>query len=1128
MATSVIPKLVTSRYTLPGIFIGQLVKPSPSNLNADARLPVYIGKGSRLAVGRNLPIRRAYVSGENLAFPAIAPFEATLAHESDGDQFLAKLFQLDGTEVGKDKWTFSKDGNSKFTKILISTEAYDPNKTYKLDYQSVDRSVVDPIPLADLREIIDVANEPDQPQFEEFTDFFINMNLSAITGDTDNTNPPTSGRTIETPVADIGNTGTNDSFLIDVSASYTHSYNRFYTMECTAATGSSGSFAGTFEWQAEINSGGNSVLPPVPLNPAVGTKPTVSFNQATSQLTMTLELGVVVVVNVTSGNVAVGDIYTFNALGEAVVEVDPRYTNTNQFTDEGLITADSGNTGDGSITMAANTSYIGFKNSNFNLNCYAIVETAATGTITAVAQAGISDNEFFTIGSTIYEFNKSGSYTPTAGRIEVDISGDTTNITVANTMRGVINTTQGTVLTAGGATEDVTLTYDTPGDAGNIALAESVSDVAFVVSGATMTGGLIQADFEWAQYGDLFGAFGNFSVTDTNTSTQTQSLTQGVIVDFSFGVLNFDVGDLFTVAVKPPRLHSTVKDDRTYTLTTSAVTATLNAGTIAGTYITDTKEGSFGVFSAISNNTVNGLTATNGHHVFPDNVEIAFRNMFKRTTSGFENRHSANDVFTFTVTNANTIDWTLNQKKTETFTANDLLRDTLGTITGTVGADYLIIGQTPLAGTITVTDSDTNLAISFNAVSNSPFIWFATKPTTTNFIVAYQTKGEEPDPGQIYNFTGKFIRPANLFNTPQLILTRNDGRKLLAPSEVDNHLYIMNEIAWDNNPFGFYIIQVLDADDDGVFNKTDFKTALLASESKSNITDRIVLSSFESLSDQLSVNVKANSPFEKRESLDWFGTPSGTPVGDIDTVDSLVWLSRKTLQVFGNSPSHGTRILVAPSTAKKTIVLENRQSVEVTLDGSFVAGAVAARVAGFNDPSSTILRKLLFGFDDITVHSEKENIILGQNQVLIFENEGAGVIRMVEDTTLDGLDTDFKLISGMTQKQFVTKVVRRELDLTTIAFVVPTGEAGVGLIKGALGGILLGLQGQGKIAPYQNSDGSVRPFNSEGDLVVTRDTSDPTLYFITYRYFLKFPIKRIFGLFSVGAGDFGGGLALSE
>jgi hypothetical protein len=392
-----------------------------------------------------------------------------------------------------------------------------------------------------------------------------------------------------------------------------------------------------------------------------------------------------------------------------------------------------------------------------------------------------------------------------------------------------------------------------------------------------------------------------------------------------------------------------------------------------------------------------------------------------------------------------------------------------------------------------------------------------------SFTVDYRTRGDEADPGQLYYFTGNFLRGDELYNNPILVLDRDDGRTLLGPSTVDNHLHIANELAFDNNVFGVYYVQVADADEDGVFQQTDFKTALLATEEVDGITDRIVLARQDAWGDQLAVNERANDPFEKRESLDWFGAPIGTPIGDRQTPDTLRFISDKTLRVFGQSPSHGTRILVAPTTATVNVVLQSGDTVTVTLDGSFIAGALASLTASFADPANTVLKKNLAGFQSVQTYTEKENVLLGDGAMDYFTDLGNGVIRIEEDTTVDTFSIDFYLISAMTQKQFVTKVVRREMENSVIALVVPSAEAGVGIIKATLSGILLGLLGRGIIGQYEDDNGNVRKYDPSSDIVVFRDSADPTLYHMFYAYFLRMPIKRVFGLFTVNSNDFGVG-----
>ena len=79
-------RLVTTRYVTPGVYIGQLIRPNPGNLTADARVCNYLGKGSRFAVGRNLALRRSFVYDEDLVMPKSPPYVATLQYHADGSK----------------------------------------------------------------------------------------------------------------------------------------------------------------------------------------------------------------------------------------------------------------------------------------------------------------------------------------------------------------------------------------------------------------------------------------------------------------------------------------------------------------------------------------------------------------------------------------------------------------------------------------------------------------------------------------------------------------------------------------------------------------------------------------------------------------------------------------------------------------------------------------------------------------------------------------------------------------------------------------------------------------------------------------------------------------------------------
>ena len=83
MATS---RLVTSQYVLPGSYLGRIYTPKAGALSGDPRQPCYVGKGNRLAIASNIPIRRAYLTAQVVPFPTTVPHQVTLANISDGDQ----------------------------------------------------------------------------------------------------------------------------------------------------------------------------------------------------------------------------------------------------------------------------------------------------------------------------------------------------------------------------------------------------------------------------------------------------------------------------------------------------------------------------------------------------------------------------------------------------------------------------------------------------------------------------------------------------------------------------------------------------------------------------------------------------------------------------------------------------------------------------------------------------------------------------------------------------------------------------------------------------------------------------------------------------------------------------------
>lgn len=120
--------------------------------------------------------------------------------------------------------------------------------------------------------------------------------------------------------------------------------------------------------------------------------------------------------------------------------------------------------------------------------------TRATGDITTIAAASIADGKIFTIGdgtdSIVYEFDKDNSIT--AGRIRVDISGDTTADDVRDTIISVINTrgSISRIVASNGGSATVDLLNRQPGTDGNVTI---TSDVGGGFTHSGMSGG-VQGD----------------------------------------------------------------------------------------------------------------------------------------------------------------------------------------------------------------------------------------------------------------------------------------------------------------------------------------------------------------------------------------------------------------------------------------------------------------------------------------------------------------------------------------------------------------------------------------------------------------------------------------------------------
>lgn len=570
--------------------------------------------------------------------------------------------------------------------------------------------------------------------------------------------------------------------------------------------------------------------------------------------------------------------------------------------------------------------------------------------------------------------------------------------------------------------------------------------------------------------------------------------------------VNFVIGDTYTVSALAPMVWYTNKDDRIYTLAATTI--------IAGTSIefqwrADQWEAGWGNVTA---------TLANPYLALGDSIVIAVRNF---TSVVALQQYVGGDEFTFSAIDDYLIDWTLRRRGTESIAITGIKFDQTGRLTGIPLSYYVILSIAPEA-ILRVKNATTGVPLSYTWVMNpdgtgTVYVDLGLVNPAVIVEVTYEWKGDEPDASQIYYISANRLRSDEEYETPIQHLYKEQMNSYLRPSESTNHLWIMGNIAFETSFFGCYTCQVKSAGGDEVYTDTDYKNAIDATEEIKGITDLIVLSRYQVLGySKLSVE-KTSGPFQGKERLLWNGVPIGTPLGDVSTANTLVYLAKTTLQFYGNSPGRGRCILLANRWADREVIFDDGTVTTLRLDGSFVAGYAAAKCASFSTPIETLLRKDCGSFSDMDVWGEKETVILGDASILWMESVGSGVFRFGESHTVDTGAADVNEISAMTQKDYVTRRIRTRIDSNLIGLIVPSAAAGVIQVQSFLVGELGNLVSEGLIAPYGNevNPPTIRNIDAGSDTFVIVDERDRRKYHIGYFFNIIYPIKWILGLYSV-------------
>lgn len=1056
---------------LPGAVIGQVFRPGTATPRDFPRYAGIVAKGLDLKLFRDAEIVRAAVEGELLPFSGTT-YIAPLQHNAIPDKKRSRLYTSDGRTVSATRWDFleSVSGSKDFDQVKIDASIFDASESYLLDYISKDNDLQDLVPVDELREVKAVGDNAGQLQYTEGTDFRFVTSFVGPDATVGNTYPDPGVTAI---VADPNNTGTPgvDGDFAFASTAYTHNYNRTYVATVTAAAGVAPNRTATLVIEAYNTSSGYEDAAPRLLS--MGNAITVNLDEAvTASLSgVAVEYGVTLDFAFNTNNFVLGDIFTFDGVGPGLMELSDAMQNDNQYAELSAVVASA--TGQGDLTINPQSVYNATVNRPYELEC------------TAIAGVGDTRTASFRWRTTPDLLMLEGNITATGASTLVSGIGS----------QFASQVEAGDMLFIGNDKRPVEV--DSVTNANELVL---VDPYPFTT----------KTNVKVLRFRERTGLLTAVPVLSPNRVL----LDSGIYVDLDFGpnpADNFAVTDKFSFEAKTARNPYNGKENRNYDFTvTDPSTLSHN---VTMTYVGSTPKSGFGthIFSE-----GNPLVLSNNLVVHARNLSLSVRH-----------DNSVPDTHDLSLTFDGLIDWTLQEEATETIPTTDVLRDLTGSVTGTVGAYYILLRRTPDSIVYVRGPSSSYTNFTYNQVAGTNIVWFATNPAQ-NLTIKYLWKGEEPQPGASYYMTGFSKRPDTDYNSGQLFFTKDAAKDFLAPMTPANDAAIANEIAWDQDELslpGVVLFLVKDSDGDGVYTTSDYNAAIDTSENFRGTMDIVVVNQFSAREEFRDSVVNMNDPTVARRRIGYFGFPTNYPIGDEFTSGSRVYVARQELQVFEESVARGSLAIIGNSYAKKTILVDslgNQDTVgtvptQVTLDGSFLAVALAARVASFNEPWETIYNLSVSGFDEIEPLTEKEMIQLLDAGIIPIRVEGGSGF-YIGTTTTDETEPSTQQLSGTVQRQYVLNRLQDVIERRVIGFVADSPEEAAQRLSAEIVAELGSMVSERKIAQYVDaSTGTARQIDPSIDVKAFRDSRDPTRAFFRASWYQKYPILFVDGLVSVDA-----------
>jgi hypothetical protein len=387
--------------------------------------------------------------------------------------------------------------------------------------------------------------------------------------------------------------------------------------------------------------------------------------------------------------------------------------------------------------------------------------------------------------------------------------------------------------------------------------------------------------------------------------------------------------------------------------------------------------------------------------------------------------------------------------------------------------------------------------------------------------------GASPAAGATYFVTYDYTRPTSDYNLPKQYFNVQQAFADIGSLASNNPLAIATSLCFKNGAPSVYVVQVDDHLTAGAPTQVAVDNAMTAAAPISAITELVVLDTRSALMVDLWNLVNSlNSPAQARPCRAWYGMAKGTAAGDKDTPGTFTYTSVVTLAVPGDSPGRGRHILVAPPQGDVMLALDDGTVQTVTVDGTYLAAAVAARFTARTSVAQSLVNQTINGFTNVSddptantfpVYSKTQRGLLADSGVCVITGR-AGKLLLIDPLTTErggGRLAEFEEPQLSTQKDTVVSAVTQALS-SNVQGVTPSDLSDFILtIKQIIGNTIVGQIKIGTIAPFRDSQGRTRDINYATDIVVTQRVDDQRKYNFQYFFNGRYPAKYFFGQYSV-------------